>query len=431
MMKRVVQANNQVNLMQRLHNPKSGQQRTPRGIVTFWALVTIPVFLIMLCMVLEIGNLWLARIQLKNALESGALAAVKNWGDAGGGDTNNSRQVGYQFVAANTINGTAVDLSSIDALRNYNVGNAPNQNNSCTGVMVFGAITTDTPNFVFDAGETPNCVQGQVLFDATASGSLSSGNFHEWGIRFRPDASLPANLRITRAEIRLQAPQSFSVGSFGFADAVAPDAVVDGSANRAPDLQGLTTATQITNSFLNANRTIRFDFNAFGGDDGFAPGDRFRFGVDVTTGMGQESGDDVAGAQVFVQFSNGTTAVGNLIDTDLRRDCLGVGIFDAANNSLAVTPSASPIPDLPCQANAGMNDGQSSVEVGGASGAGDEFAVRIQATVPVQSICDSIFGFQPGNAGFFSVTARVDAIYDCSSEEPRIYHLDSSRYICP
>lgn len=413
---------------------RSFQQR--QGIVTFWAIVTIPIFLIMLCTVLEIGNLWLARIQLKNALEAGALAAVKNWGDAKGGDTNISRQVAYQFTAANTINGVSVDLSSIDANRNYNVANLPNQNGSCNGVLVFGAITSDSPEYVFDAGESPSCVQGQVLFDVSANGGLVTGNAHEWGIRFRPDATLPANLTITRAEIRLQGGATYDTGSFAYADAVAPFAVDDNlpaGMNDAPDIFGLTLP-EISESFLSGNSILRFDFAV----NSFAPGDRFRFGVSVN-GIAQQRGDALAGSEVFVQFSNGTSTTANLVDSTFGSgSCLNVGVYDAVHSSLAVVPGGSPIPDLPCPPSNGAQDGQSFVETSGSGGGGDAFAVRIQASVPVKSICESIFGFQPGNAGFFSVTARVDAFYDCTAEQPRIYHLDqdlanplTDNYICP
>ena len=48
----------------------------------------------MFCFVLEAANMWLARAELENALESAALAAVKTWGDANGGSTFTPRQIG-------------------------------------------------------------------------------------------------------------------------------------------------------------------------------------------------------------------------------------------------------------------------------------------------------------------------------------------------
>ena len=120
----------------------------------------MPVFLTILVIVLEVGNLWMARVQLKNALEAGALAAVKSWGEAGGGDTMTARTVGNEFASAVVVNGSPVNLASIDATLNYNAANPGNQNNACTGVFIFGTLTSDNPRFVFEACETSGCGAG-------------------------------------------------------------------------------------------------------------------------------------------------------------------------------------------------------------------------------------------------------------------------------
>ena len=128
------------------------------GLITFWALVTIPVFLTMLCVVLEIGNLWAARIQLKNALEAAAMAGVQNWGDGGGGDTTAARAVANTYSSANIINGAPVVLTAIDANLNDDLTNTDNDNVSCTGVLVFGVVTSSpATGFVFEAARTDGC----------------------------------------------------------------------------------------------------------------------------------------------------------------------------------------------------------------------------------------------------------------------------------
>ena len=50
--------------------------------------------LVLLSVLLGIASLWLARVELETALEAAALAAVKEWGDQGGGETFVPRQVG-------------------------------------------------------------------------------------------------------------------------------------------------------------------------------------------------------------------------------------------------------------------------------------------------------------------------------------------------
>ncbi|MCL6507990.1 MAG: hypothetical protein K6T59_13295 [Bryobacteraceae bacterium] len=50
-------------------------------------LIWLPCLLALFVGLVGVANLWLARVELENALEAAALAAVKQWGEAGGGDT--------------------------------------------------------------------------------------------------------------------------------------------------------------------------------------------------------------------------------------------------------------------------------------------------------------------------------------------------------
>lgn len=141
-------------------NGVSSQQR--RGIAIAWLILFLPLFLLMLCLVIDIGNLWLARSELESALESAALAAVKEWGDASGGSTLVPRQVGQSIALANTVRGVPVSIAL-----NYTAGGANNENTvstipSTTANLVFGSITSTSPTVVFDPTVTPNCgVNGQ------------------------------------------------------------------------------------------------------------------------------------------------------------------------------------------------------------------------------------------------------------------------------
>ena len=204
------------------------------GIITFWVIVSIPIFLIALCIVLDVGNLWAARIQLKNSLESAALSAVKTWGDANGGDTLIPRQVGNQFSSANVINGEIVDLSVIDPILNYNVLLGPNQNDTCAGSLIFGALIEDDPWFVFDSCVQPGCGPPfDVVMDATAQGNLGgqNGGDNEWGISIQPRDGMDTDITVLRVTYHLPATYNAPNGAIinpvfdftGFAPNVSPN----------------------------------------------------------------------------------------------------------------------------------------------------------------------------------------------------------------
>lgn len=147
------------------------QAKTARhsGITTFWVLVSLPVLLIILCVVLEIGNLWMGRVALKNALEAAALSGVKSWGDAGGGNTTPHRSVADDFSSANTVNGTIVSLSAIDATLNDNGGGADVANTTCDGVLVFGVARIVGSEYTFNASNI-----AANLFACGDGGSLAT-----------------------------------------------------------------------------------------------------------------------------------------------------------------------------------------------------------------------------------------------------------------
>jgi len=139
-----------------------------RGIATIWIIASGCVLLALLCMVVDIANLWLARIELKTALEAAALAAVKEWGDGGGGDTEDARTVGVDYAGTNTVVGVPLMIT-----KNYNNGKT-NDNGDCKGNLVFGAITTGNAPHEFDAGFEPCQMGGNdeafaVRAQATAS----------------------------------------------------------------------------------------------------------------------------------------------------------------------------------------------------------------------------------------------------------------------
>ena len=109
-----------------------------RGGVTLWTLIALPAILTLFCFVVEMAHLWHAKVKLKNAVESGVLAAARNWGDngGGGGGVLTAANVGEDYAEANSIDG--VSVTDVDP-----------------GDFIFGSVTphpTDT-SYVFTSGD--------------------------------------------------------------------------------------------------------------------------------------------------------------------------------------------------------------------------------------------------------------------------------------
>jgi len=290
-------------------NARKTDSRPPRqprrGWATLWLIIWLPALLALFCALVGIANLWLARVEAENAMEAAALAAVKQWGDANGGDTLIPRQIGQAYAAANCMRKVDVAIGT-----NYDpVTGGPNQNLQCdptdagvfppNGNLIFGSIRDDDPNYpgqvVFNAGVKPGCGAGLVIFDVTGQGDLDSDAHNEWGIAFHPTPETPAGLRIEYVIITLPA----GVGINQFEDDFELSDNTDGQwlvaespVYRQPDIQGFSDpAAQITHSYplpSPGRLQLRIDFSAFGGDLGFEPCDRFRFGqnIDFTSGGG-------------------------------------------------------------------------------------------------------------------------------------------------
>jgi len=141
-----------------LPTPRQARQ----GIAVVWLLLTLPVLLILLCLVVEAGNLWLARMELKHAMESAALAAVKEWGEAEGGDTSAARQVGSQFALGNPVRGTSIEWGTTPNYNN-NPDDNVNGNAVCSDILLEPETFDENATLVFGAVTIGN----QVIFDST------------------------------------------------------------------------------------------------------------------------------------------------------------------------------------------------------------------------------------------------------------------------
>lgn len=95
-----------------------------RGVATLWLILFLPVFLIALCVVVDVGTIWLARAELEDGLEAAAIAGVMVWEDENiprlvpppppFALEAPSRAAATAMAAANSVRGVAIDIDDVD-----------------------------------------------------------------------------------------------------------------------------------------------------------------------------------------------------------------------------------------------------------------------------------------------------------------------------
>lgn len=131
-----------------------GQTRQRRGVAIVWLLACIPVAIVALQLVLEIGWLHRTRSELQVAVDSAALAGARVWGssspDAGGDSAlirTAAKLAAQETLSAHRLSGTAALLGVAS-----NDGPAQVNNNlACPGTILLG----DYVSGVFSAGAVP------------------------------------------------------------------------------------------------------------------------------------------------------------------------------------------------------------------------------------------------------------------------------------
>jgi hypothetical protein len=454
------------------------------GTITLWTILFLPILVVLFLVVIEGIHLWLARVELENALEAAALAAVKEWAESGNAPAQNwtqsGRLLGLEYAGANTIRGVDFNPANFaieDNLGLFSGGN-PNENATCVadgiysppgdreGTLIFGAITNDDP-LTFDTREIPSCGgEGTVLVDATGQGNLDTGNDNNWGVAFLNEEDTDPDLRICTVTITLPGSVNerrgyyFHEESLGFADNSNNIFAGYGLCEQ-NDVVGIDTSLIDVDFFfpapcnnVNAHywKQIRFTFPLDGTDNEFGPCERFRFGIDVRNlntnncNGSQVDGDAIGdmGATVTIVFAN--TGDGNCDPADPARTdqatfqnhtwqdrtCLGVdpycnGYPDSLDNSHILTPPG--ITNLPDAAVPGVGnnpDGQSYAFTSVSGGVG-AFTVRAQARIEVPLLCGSFCGIQLGP---YSISACATAMYDCELQRPRLIRVEEENYTC-
>lgn len=98
--------------------PLRGTRARRGGGVALWFLIVSPLFIAALVMVVDLGHLWLSRIELENAVAAASLAGARSvWDAAQDSDVPGSsekraaaRQVAARFLGANSVAGTSLQL---------------------------------------------------------------------------------------------------------------------------------------------------------------------------------------------------------------------------------------------------------------------------------------------------------------------------------
>ncbi|MHC4875253.1 MAG: pilus assembly protein TadG-related protein [Planctomycetota bacterium] len=106
-----------------------------------WVVIFGTSLMLMLGFVIEAGNIWLGRVELIHALEAGALAGAKVWGDGADDAATRSaaRLAAQEFAQANTVTGATITVSTNDNMSGLQ--NDGNNNLMCDGDVVLGGLT--------------------------------------------------------------------------------------------------------------------------------------------------------------------------------------------------------------------------------------------------------------------------------------------------
>ncbi len=417
------------------HNDLAGRRGSRRrGISVMWLVLWMPVLLIMLAIVVNLANLWLARVELENALEAAALAASKEWGS--GGPTAVPRGVGVTYAGLNVVRGVPLEIDP--NLHPTPSGANPNANLTCvvgtsppSGNLIFGAISdTDPANpITFDPSLEGGCVPAEVVIDVYNEDGGSNVDPRKFGI-FYDDG--PAYLSIVAVSITLPdmsptayfdkgQPAEVSIATVGadILNRTNPDPEpkdvrgLDPDPNTSgiwdcPNAQGDICFTFSDPVSGPANRyrtvTIQFTNNTFNTTNDWDTTDFVRFGVSnnrLKDGPGHNNDGDAFGilsVPVFVVFYNS--------NTDSYVSASGVFV------------------DIDKNGDTNFEDGWSQALISGIAGGSP--AVWARATVPVNSLWRSICGL---GFGPYYISASATAMYDCATGRPRLIRPD--KHICP
>jgi hypothetical protein len=417
-----------------------------RGIATIWVILSLPVALILLITVVEIGNLWTARTELQTNLEAAALAGVKTWGDESEAlsmpmsphptpgafaVTSAARDAAVSTFAVNSVNGQFFTLNrneTDDGDDQTGYDNTPAT--LCTGDIILGGFPTAGSN-AFNVTAAVGCGRSMsttttitVDFDIEVNASDTLTTSDAFQITF--NSGVPA-LYITELVIDLQnVPTSmpawadngtWDFGTVGVFSGAPTEATGNGPAI---DATSDVLPSELISATGDGTGTLTLTFSNFA----WQAGETLIFGVDTdnvesTGGLAADTATDQGGdfgdnpgangmdGRIAFSFGFGGPSTGNTIDERLQR--LGGGTrarLQGKSASFASTVTII-VPD-------------------------EDFSVLCQKSVQVNSITNSLFGVPMTP---FTISGRAIATARCAGanselvNNPLVVHV--SGVTCP
>ncbi|MBC8290746.1 MAG: hypothetical protein H8E37_10565 [Planctomycetes bacterium] len=426
----------------RQEGSRSGVHRNRPGISTIWVIVALPAVMTMFVMVVDIGHVWLARSELKNALDASALSTVKTWGE--GGTTAQARLDGNDAMSTNTVLGAVVTLNTAE-------GGCTNGNVASTGEIVLGSITDSGGVITFDCSGSPSCISGTAELVIAVETDSSGDTF---GDPTEPDGFARTSFRVERFEETTGVPVGLTLNSFtidltamttqpagGGADSPDDgvfDLRVQGGAPGNSDVsegigtppgpppvagligvndQGVASSFAFSGGTPTEPRVLTVSFGG-GGITSSAAAARFFVGVDADQVGGDIGGDIGGGGGAAAQDFGGEFGLdgGGGSGND---PFTSTGALISANISgQTVTGNLTRISDDRSEISFAVN-----IVAGGTA-----FGGRTRKTIQVRSICPSFLGL---GLGPYNVTADSFARFTCTNGPPQLVRVSTVTCVCP
>lgn len=417
--------------------PTTSSNSLRRGIATIWVLASMPVVLTLLVMLIDSGNLWVARAELKNALDAAALSGAKTWGEGGG--TLQTRFDAQDAFNTNTILGTQYSLSTSEGACSNG-----NPSPSATADVLLGTITDGVGGYTFDCSGTPGCIVGafSVVFavdttqvcptDPTTADTFTRLSAYRIESFTGPAGSTLNSVTLNVGGMQIRRSNNTVVADDGTFDFRPPPPAVDVNSGFFPPAVYYFGAAPATNGTLTLSSCGLFPFTTgltsanHGATSnttptsltwsfaGFNPGDVFVFGVDSDdVGPQGANGDDTSNGTSVQDFGGdfGTDTGAALPKTETGAT-VTVNISGSSVSGTLTRISAN----------------RSEVTLSGVLTGGSAFGVRARKTVSVPSVASTFLGLAVNP---YQVTSQSYARYACSSGPPQLVHVNTYTCACP
>ena len=380
------------------------------GFSTLYLIALVPVLGLVLVVITDYATIWLARIELQNALDAAALSAVETWCE---GPNSSPRRLASRDDArlafeANTVLGVPLDFpdAAFENGNGANPGNIECMHDCPGGIVLLGSIRNvegdytpdDPPPFVFNGDVPPDKINVRVF--------IQPGNLFTNTDAYQVDIFGATSLTISTVVITI--PPDF--GANGYFDArPSPNP----TANPGPDM-------------------------SFDTDDDVGSGPAVILGPPATftpsVFVPPATGPSIAGATfrtITIDYGIGGLPAGTPSRFGLDADFLG----NSGVGSNGSDFSSEPGPDALVSVT--LSDGTVLSGTFAPFAGGSRFqrrigvnecAAQVRACIEVPSICSQYLGI---GLGPYDVSAKATAWYRCDAPNPREPELiRATEFVC-